>query len=154
VGEFLSLLGMFEAHPVYAVIGASGVILGAWYLLTLLQRGFFGPVNIPPHTEHVPDIQLREAIAVIPLAILCLWIGVYPAPVMRTIEPDVNGLVRQFDRDRTTLFESESRVVAADHVGEEHPIQSHHSTASARAVTQIPQIPVGAVRSGERDIVR
>ncbi|MEX0727053.1 MAG: NADH-quinone oxidoreductase subunit M [Planctomycetaceae bacterium] len=154
VGEFLSLLGMFEAHPVYAVIGASGVILGAWYLLTLLQRGFFGPVNIPPHTEHVPDLQLREAIAVIPLAILCLWIGVYPAPVMRTIEPDVNGLVRQFDRDRTTLFESESRVVAADHVGEEHPIQSHHSTASARAVTQIPQIPVGAVRSGERDIVR
>ncbi|MFN0198022.1 MAG: NuoM family protein [Planctomycetaceae bacterium] len=100
VGEFLSLLGMFESHPLYAVIGASGVILGAWYLLNLLQRGFFGSVKTPPHTEHAPDMNLREAIAVVPLAVLCLWIGVYPAPVMQTIEHDVRALVRPFEQDR------------------------------------------------------
>ncbi|MDA0832233.1 MAG: NADH-quinone oxidoreductase subunit M [Planctomycetota bacterium] len=151
VGEFLSLLGMFEAHPIYAVIGASGVILGAWYLLTLLQRGFFGPVKIPPHTEHVPDIQLREAIAVLPLAVLCLWIGVYPSPVMKTIEPDVNGLVRQFERDRTTLFENQNREATAQAVSKEIQSQRHQHGASAHAVTQIP---VGAARSSDRDIVR
>lgn len=107
VGEFLSLLGMFEAHPIYAVIGASGVILGAWYLLTLLQRGFFGPVNIPLHTEHVPDLQLREAVAVLPLAALCLWIGVYPSPVMNTIESDVAALARQY-AGRATVVVTES----------------------------------------------
>ncbi len=105
VGEFLSLLGMFESHPLYAVIGASGVILGAWYLLNLLQRGFFGSVKTPPHTEHVPDINLREAIAVVPLAVLCLWIGVYPAPVMQTIEHDVQALVRQFEQDRVYVHQ-------------------------------------------------
>ncbi len=47
VGEFLSLAGMFRLMPLYAVIGATGVILGAWYLLTMLQHAFFGPLKEP-----------------------------------------------------------------------------------------------------------
>jgi NADH-quinone oxidoreductase subunit M len=52
VGEFLSLLGMFNRHPAYAVIGATGVILGAWYLLTMVQLAFFGPLKEPALGHH------------------------------------------------------------------------------------------------------
>ncbi|MBX3442033.1 MAG: NADH-quinone oxidoreductase subunit M [Planctomyces sp.] len=52
VGEFLGLLGMFARSPIYAVIGATGVILGAWYLLTMLQHAFFGPLKEPNVGHH------------------------------------------------------------------------------------------------------
>jgi NADH-quinone oxidoreductase subunit M len=52
VGEFLSLIGMFRTRPVFAVIGAAGVILGAWYLLTMLQQAFFGPLKEPDLGHH------------------------------------------------------------------------------------------------------
>jgi NADH-quinone oxidoreductase subunit M len=52
VGEFLSLLGMFRLKPVYAVVGATGVILGAWYLLTMIQHAFFGPLKEPELGHH------------------------------------------------------------------------------------------------------
>jgi NADH-quinone oxidoreductase subunit M len=47
VGEVLSLAGMFRRHPVYAVLGTSGVVLGAWYMLTMIQQAFFGPLREP-----------------------------------------------------------------------------------------------------------
>jgi NADH-quinone oxidoreductase subunit M len=95
VGEFLSLSGMFAAHPAYAVLGATGVILSAWYLLLMLQRGFFGPLREPSRPGIVVrDLRLREAIVLAPLMILCLWIGVYPKPFLSIIEPDVQRIAR------------------------------------------------------------
>jgi NADH-quinone oxidoreductase subunit M len=55
VGEFLSLAGMFRLNPAYAIIGATGVILGAWYLLTMLQHAFFGPLKEPEIHGHGHD---------------------------------------------------------------------------------------------------
>jgi NADH-quinone oxidoreductase subunit M len=52
VGEFLSLIGMFRTRPIFAVIGAVGVVLGAWYLLTMLQHAFFGPLKEPDLGHH------------------------------------------------------------------------------------------------------
>ncbi len=49
VGEILSLAGMFARHPLYAVLGATGLVLGAWYLLTMLQTLLFGPLVEPHH---------------------------------------------------------------------------------------------------------
>lgn len=94
VGELLSLIGMFRANWIYSAIGASGIVLGAWYLLDMLRRGFFGPLK-EPASAHGPisDINLREFLAVAPLMALCLWIGVYPKPVLETIENDVRGVV-------------------------------------------------------------
>jgi len=103
VGEFLSLAGMFATRPWFAVAGATGVILGAWYTLSMLQRVFFGPLREPerPGVE-VRDLRLREAVAVVPLMGLCLWIGVYPQPLLDLIEPDVERLVTLYDGDETT----------------------------------------------------
>jgi NADH-quinone oxidoreductase subunit M len=102
VGEFLSLSGMFAAHPVYAVLGATGVILSAWYLLLMLQRGFFGPLREPSRPGvAIRDLRLREAIVLAPLMILCLWIGVYPKPLLNVIEPDVQRIARLYDETPT-----------------------------------------------------
>jgi NADH-quinone oxidoreductase subunit M len=103
VGEFLSLAGMFAARPVFAAIGTLGVVLGAWYTLSMLQRGFFGPLREPnrPGVE-VRDLRLREAAILTPLMALCLWIGVYPQPLIRLIEPDVNRVVALYENDAAT----------------------------------------------------
>lgn len=99
VGELLSLIGMFKRNPLYSAIGATGVVLGAWYLLDMLRRGFFGPLK-EPASVHGPifDINGRELLAVVPLMILCLWIGVYPRPLMDSIEEDVRGVVKLYQQ--------------------------------------------------------
>ena len=92
-GEVLVLLGMFQRawsqsiagwQPLLmtvAVLAVSGVVLGAWYMLYLVQRVFFGPLKEPAqHASHAPacDLSPREILAVAPLAILVVWIGVAP----------------------------------------------------------------------------
>ena len=92
-GEVLVLLGMFQRawsqsivgwQPLLiaiAVLAVSGVVLGAWYMLHLVQRVFFGPLKEPTqNTPHAPvcDLSPREVLAVAPLAILVVWIGIAP----------------------------------------------------------------------------
>ena len=93
VGEVLVLFGMYEVRLWMVVVGASGIVLGAWYLLTMLMRVFFGPVKEPlagaEHGPPVEDLNLRELSALIPLAILCVVIGVYPQPVLDTAEKEI-----------------------------------------------------------------
>jgi NADH-quinone oxidoreductase subunit M len=93
-GEVLSLIGMFKVHPLYGVLGTSGIILGAWYLLTMLQYLLFGKLKEPEEARHHPqqDMKAREIFALVPLAALCLWIGVYPAPILKLIRPDVDAI--------------------------------------------------------------
>jgi NADH-quinone oxidoreductase subunit M len=104
VGEVLSLMGMFKQHPLLAVIGASGVVLGAWYLLGMLQKAFFGPLQEPHHhgREPVPDLNAREVLALAPLLALCLWLGVFPQPVLDLIRPDVESLTVLYGDVRAT----------------------------------------------------
>jgi NADH-quinone oxidoreductase subunit M len=102
VGEMLSLAGMFRRHPVYAVIGTTGVVLGAWYLLGMLQHAFFGPLREPAHGDHpIVDINAREALAIAPICALCLWIGLMPQPILNVIRPDVDAVVELYDQDNT-----------------------------------------------------
>jgi NADH-quinone oxidoreductase subunit M len=95
VGEFLSLAGMFKSNPVYSALGTTGVILGAWYLLTAVQKVFFGKLVEPHHGDHeVEDMSTREFLALAPLAALCLWIGVRPQPLIDLIQPEIRPLAR------------------------------------------------------------
>ena len=88
-GEFLLLLGMFQRAWVQdsvqywaiAVLAVSGVVLGAWYMLYLVQRVFFGPLREPQHASDEPpirDLSLREVMALAPLVVFIVWIGVQP----------------------------------------------------------------------------
>ena len=99
VGEFLCLLGMYETKPLFAILGATGVVLGAWYLLTLLQRCIFGPLKEPAHAEPViTDLNRRELAALVPLAVVCLWIGVYPKPMLDTMRPEVEAIAKNWEK--------------------------------------------------------
>ncbi|MBI2807642.1 MAG: NADH-quinone oxidoreductase subunit M [Planctomycetes bacterium] len=91
VGEALIFFGMFETRSVLAVVGTSGIILGAWYLMTMLRQVFFGPLKEPEHAGHeVKDINPREIAALAPIMALCLLIGVFPQPVLNSIKPDID----------------------------------------------------------------
>jgi NADH-quinone oxidoreductase subunit M len=108
IGEFLSLAGMFRRNALYAVLGTTGVVLGAWYVLTMIQHAFFGPLREPAHAEHpMFDMKLREIVAIVPICVLCLWIGVMPQPILRMIRPDVDAVVAAYSQPLTM----EERVV-------------------------------------------
>jgi NADH-quinone oxidoreductase subunit M len=95
VGETLALIGMFKVHPVYAVFGALGIILGAWYLLLMVARVFFGPVKEPEIAAgHVHDLSIRELAALVPIAVLCVWLGVYPKPLLDRMRPDIDAVAK------------------------------------------------------------
>lgn len=104
VGELLALIGMYRTNPLYSALGATGVILGAWYLLDMLRRAFFGPLK-EPHSAQGPifDINARECLAVGPLMVLCLWIGVFPMPLIDAIQDDVRPIARLYSPKEPAL---------------------------------------------------
>jgi NADH-quinone oxidoreductase subunit M len=108
VGEILVLLGMFDRawsadapaalapqFRVISVLAVSGVVLGAWYMLQLVQRVFFGPLKEPHHGhDHAPvrDLDLREILAVAPLVVLIVWIGLQPDFFRRRMQPTLDQI--------------------------------------------------------------
>jgi NADH-quinone oxidoreductase subunit M len=114
VGEVLVLLGMFDYQGgnvngvALAVFAASGIVLGAWYLLTMLLRVFFGPVKEPEHEGHEPvtDLDGRELFALAPIAIICVILGVYPQPILDSARDDLTVVARITDKARARSQES------------------------------------------------
>ncbi len=92
VGEFLVLVGAFKPYPVFTTIAATGVIFAAVYLLWAIQRILFNPLD-KKENEHIPDLNWREIGLMVPFIIVIIWLGVYPAPVLRRMEPSAQKLV-------------------------------------------------------------
>jgi NADH-quinone oxidoreductase subunit M len=92
IGEFLILQGVFVANKVWAAFAASGVVLGAAYMLFLYQRTMFGKVENPKN-ERLLDISQREFATFAPLLILAVWMGIYPAPFLRRLETSVQHII-------------------------------------------------------------
>ncbi len=113
VSEFLCLMGAFQAGPIWgaahgiepgqtpghlgptvAAIAGVGMIVAAMYLLYMVGKVVFGPLVEPAgHHDHeiLPtDLNAREIVCLLPLAVGCLVLGLYPTPVLRAIEPSVN----------------------------------------------------------------
>lgn len=93
VGEFTILVGAFQYGKPYAVIASLGIILGAGYMLWLYQRVAFGRVT-NPHNEHLKDMNLREAAAVLPLVALVFFIGIYPNASFNVMNSSVENLIK------------------------------------------------------------
>ncbi|MFG0248203.1 MAG: NuoM family protein [Phycisphaeraceae bacterium JB051] len=99
VGEFLTLLGSFKSvlmGPVYAAIAGTGLIFGAIYILYMVGKVVWGPLKLPeghddPH--HVKDLNRREIAVLIPLAVACLWLGVYPNCMLKTLDAPSQAIV-------------------------------------------------------------
>jgi NADH-quinone oxidoreductase subunit M len=96
VGEFLVLIGAFRTYPVLAIIAATGVIFAAAYLLWAIQRILFNPLDKRENT-HIPDLNRRELAILAPLVAVIIWLGVYPAPVLRRMEGAAQALVSRVE---------------------------------------------------------
>ncbi|MFQ3651322.1 MAG: NADH-quinone oxidoreductase subunit M [Gemmataceae bacterium] len=117
VGEFLCLVGIYRYEasqgrtilPLLTVLGASGMVLGAWYLMTVLRRVLFGlvqePQPEPDAVSAVGDLRPREWSLLAPLVLLCVVMGVYPAPVLKSTEPEIKriGLLMQQAQERAKM---------------------------------------------------
>ncbi len=78
VGEFLSMAGAWQADKIIAALAATGVVLGAAYMLWLYRRVFFGEA-VHADVKAMPDLSAREWLMFAPLAVLVLWMGLHPA---------------------------------------------------------------------------
>lgn len=96
VGEYLTLIGAYLSDHLatkwLAIIGASGVILAAVYLLILYQRMFFGPVT-NPENEKVKDLTKLEIGLLVPIVIFCVWIGFQPNAFLSMTESSTRAVV-------------------------------------------------------------
>ncbi len=96
IGEFTILIGAFNHSWVWALFAATGIVLGAGYMLWMYQRVFFGEVTNPKNKD-LKDLNRREQWTIIPLIIIAFWIGLYPKPFFRIMEPTVTRLLQRVE---------------------------------------------------------
>ncbi|MGH8917894.1 MAG: complex I subunit 4 family protein, partial [Actinomycetes bacterium] len=131
VGEFLVLVGTFITHRWWAVVGTTGVILSAIYLLWAYQRVFQGRTS--EANAGVVDMTWRERIAIAPLLIGIVFIGIYPRPVLDRITPSVDHLlahVQQADPGLHVPSEGRGQVYA---VPADQQVDGGQATTAAQA---------------------
>jgi NADH-quinone oxidoreductase subunit M len=97
VGEFLILVGTFMKYKIYAILGASGVIFAAVYMLWMFQRVMYGKVTNPKN-QVLKDLSKREWAVLLPVLLFIFWIGLYPTPFLKTTEASVNHLLQQIEK--------------------------------------------------------
>jgi NADH-quinone oxidoreductase subunit M len=92
VSEFMSIMGVYSTFPVQGVLAALGIILSAMYLLYMLARVIFGPIERPAYQE-IGDAGPAEMASVVPLAVLLVVLGVFPALLMSIQRPAVDAVL-------------------------------------------------------------
>ena len=109
VGEFLVLVGAFQVNTWVAALTATGVILGAIYMLYLYRRVIFGKLT-KETLQKIRDLSPREMAVFAPLVLVVLWMGVYPAPFLEVMHASVHNLIGQVETARAI---TEGALVAA-----------------------------------------
>ncbi len=101
VGEFLVLLGFYQVSPMMTILAGTSIILGAVYMLRVMKRTFFGPLN-NEENKKLKDLNGRETWSLIPLVAIVIWLGVYPKPVLEPIDNSVKALLSFVDEKAIT----------------------------------------------------
>jgi NADH-quinone oxidoreductase subunit M len=108
IGEVLILQGVYVVNKIWAAVAASGIVLGAAYMLWLYQRTMFGKVENPANAS-LKDLSAREVATFVPLILLAVWIGLYPSPFLRRLESSVARVAARVN----TAYPLNARVPAA-----------------------------------------
>jgi NADH-quinone oxidoreductase subunit M len=130
IGEFTILMGVFALpQKVWAVLAATGIVLGAAYMLWLYQRTMFGELNNEKN-KTLKDLNLREIITLVPLVVLSFWIGLYPKPFFDILAEPVNKLVAQVEQtwqypDEVTGPAGDAVLIRLDELEEARPEQGN-----------------------------
>jgi NADH-quinone oxidoreductase subunit M len=97
-GEWTILVGVFGlATKAWAILGATGLVLGATYMLWLYQRTMFGKLD-NEENRNLTDLTVREFAYLVPLVALAFWIGIRPEPFFRVLDEPVQRLVQQVEK--------------------------------------------------------
>jgi NADH-quinone oxidoreductase subunit M len=91
ISEAFSFLGAFQSFKIITIIATSGIVLTAAYMLWTLQRVFLG--TLPERWKSLPDINGRELFTLVPLAVIIIFLGIYPSPAINLMTSSVNNLV-------------------------------------------------------------
>jgi NADH-quinone oxidoreductase subunit M len=94
VGELLVLSGGFAASLAVGATAVVGALLGAAYLLGMYGRVALGPASVGARFG-IRDVNARELAAILPLAVLVIWVGLYPKPFLAIIDASVKHLLVQ-----------------------------------------------------------
>lgn len=108
VGEFLSLLGFYKQSHALTLTAGVAIIVGAIYMLTAYKKAFFGSVT-NEENKHLKDLNKTELVGLIPLAIVAIWLGVYPKPVLEPINNSVETVI-QLMHDKAQSAEAKARI--------------------------------------------
>jgi NADH-quinone oxidoreductase subunit M len=104
VGEFLILLGSFKSaflgSHVYTIVAATGVIFAAVYMLWMFQRVMFGQL-LNTANQSLLDLSKREIGVLLPIVIFIVWIGVYPAPFLKTSAASTAQIVKMLENAKS-----------------------------------------------------
>jgi len=137
VGEFLILLGAFKEARLHAILGATGVVFAAVYLLWAVQRVLFGKID-REENRTLPDLGRRELAVLVPLLVLIVVMGVFPKPFFERMHVSVGDLMAHVD-DRV---QTDRRVQSVDAAG---PLATTTAPAAALdppvAVLDAPPAP-------------
>jgi NADH-quinone oxidoreductase subunit M len=94
VSEFMVLAGTFSRHPAYAAVSTLAIVLAALYILIMYQRIMTGPVSTLVEGTVTTDVNQRERLAMAPLVVLIVVLGVFPRPMLAVIEPAVQATMQ------------------------------------------------------------
>jgi len=153
VGEFLTLKGAFDTTlmgPVYAAAAGSGLILGAIYILYMVGNVVFGPVKVPSEdhghgggddshghgTPQVNDLNLREIFVLGVLAVPCLWLGLYPNSVLKTLDRPVAAIMETVGTNADEPIRRIDLPRSGQHVERVYPQASLEQIASSAAAKE------------------
>jgi NADH-quinone oxidoreductase subunit M len=111
-GEYLILLGAFQANPWFSAVSVLGVILGAVYLLIATRKLLFGPLTRKENKE-LADMNGRELVLALPVLALIVWIGVAPNPFLARTKGSVDALLGRVATARASLEAGQPAKTAA-----------------------------------------
>ncbi|MFP4332680.1 MAG: NADH-quinone oxidoreductase subunit M [Campylobacterales bacterium] len=111
VGEFLSLLGFYQISPFMTILAGTSIILGAVYMLHLYRKSFFGKLTNDAN-KNLKDLNKNELMALVPMALVVIWLGIYPKPVLSPIDTSVKSLVDLMEKKSITVEAKETLLKA------------------------------------------
>jgi NADH-quinone oxidoreductase subunit M len=94
IGELLVLVGVFQVNTWVATLAATGVVLGAAYMLWLYRRVIFGPLT-KEELKGILDLSPREIVIFAPLVVIVFWMGIYPNAFLDVMHASVANLIEQ-----------------------------------------------------------
>ena len=132
VGEFLALMGIYQASSWVALVCTTGIILGAAYMLYLYRRIAYGEQK-NADAAAMPDLSMREMWLLAPIAAAVLWMGVYPESFLAPMRPDIRALEARL---ASAAPSGDSRIKmgpavspADAHHGEDHSAMTHEKAS-------------------------